>query len=166
MQGEFGYGLPVYGGGFTGTPNLGFAISDYGAPIPHWLAADPGRRKRFGFRDQSKCHAHGVGHGIMLTSSNLGKAARVILDETELVGLGYTVNLEGRQDMLSSGDNDNYRQHFNIIVTGREVPPSDDPVPDAHNPLIPSIRVLLLDPVPAPIRSSAPYFLAQRRNAM
>ena len=25
---EFGYGLPVFGGGFTGTPNVGFGVSD------------------------------------------------------------------------------------------------------------------------------------------
>ena len=28
LEGELGYGLPVFGGGFTGTPNLGFGLSD------------------------------------------------------------------------------------------------------------------------------------------
>ena len=28
---ELGYGLPVFGGGFTGTPNVGFGVSDRGA---------------------------------------------------------------------------------------------------------------------------------------
>jgi len=68
---------------------------------------------------------------------NLGKAARVILDEAEMVGLGYTVSIEGRQDVRASGDTANYRQHLNIDVTGRETPPSDDPVPAAHNPTHP-----------------------------
>lgn len=72
---------------------------------------------------------------------NLGKAARVILDETEMVGLGYEVNLEGRQDVRASGDAGAYRQHLdirlNINVKGREAPPSHDPVPAAHNPTYP-----------------------------
>ena len=28
--GEIGYGLPAFGGGFTGTPNMGFGMSDDG----------------------------------------------------------------------------------------------------------------------------------------
>ena len=28
LQGEIGYGIAVFGGGFTGTPNLGFGLSD------------------------------------------------------------------------------------------------------------------------------------------
>ena len=31
LQGEMGYGLPAFGGAFTGTPNLGFGLSDGGA---------------------------------------------------------------------------------------------------------------------------------------
>ena len=31
LEGEIGYGLPVFGGGFTGTPNVGFGLSDGGA---------------------------------------------------------------------------------------------------------------------------------------
>ena len=31
LEGEIGYGLPVLGGGFTGTPNVGFGLSDGGA---------------------------------------------------------------------------------------------------------------------------------------
>ena len=31
MEGEGGYGLPTFGGRFTGTPNMGFARSDGGA---------------------------------------------------------------------------------------------------------------------------------------
>ena len=40
-----------------------------------------------------------------------GFAARVILDEAEMVGLGYAVNLEGRQDVRASDDAGNYRRH-------------------------------------------------------
>ena len=28
LEGELGYGLPAFGGGFTGTPNVGFGLSD------------------------------------------------------------------------------------------------------------------------------------------
>ena len=45
---------------------------------------------------------------------NLGKAARVILDEAEMVGLGYKTN-----------------------VAGHETPPSRDPVPAAHSSTYP-----------------------------
>ena len=31
LEGELGYGLAAFGGGFTGTPNVGFALSDGGA---------------------------------------------------------------------------------------------------------------------------------------
>ena len=30
LDAEHGYGLPVFGGGFTGTPNVGFGLSDTG----------------------------------------------------------------------------------------------------------------------------------------
>ena len=31
LEGEIGYGLPAFGGGFTGTPNVGLGLSDNGA---------------------------------------------------------------------------------------------------------------------------------------
>ena len=31
LEGELGYGIAMFGGGFTGTPNVGFALSDGGA---------------------------------------------------------------------------------------------------------------------------------------
>lgn len=68
---------------------------------------------------------------------HLGKAARVILDEAETVGLGYAVNVEGRQEVRTSGDADKFRQHLNIDVQGFEAPPSYNPVPDGHNPTYP-----------------------------
>ena len=68
---------------------------------------------------------------------NLGKAARVLLDEAEMVGLGYKVNVEGQQDVRASGDARNYKYHLKIKVDGLEGPPSRDPVPAPHNPTYP-----------------------------
>lgn len=68
---------------------------------------------------------------------NLGKAARVILDEAEFAGLRYVVNLKGQQEVRASDDAGKYRQNLNITVEGFEAPPSDDPVPAAHNPTHP-----------------------------
>ena len=68
---------------------------------------------------------------------NLGKAARVILDEAEMVGLGSTVNLEGQQDVRASGDAQDYRQNLKINVKGHEAPPKHDPAPAPHNPTYP-----------------------------
>ena len=70
-------------------------------------------------------------------SRNLGKAARVLLDEAETVGLRYAVNLEGRQEVRTSGDYDNYRQHLNIDVEGFEAASCHNPVPAEHNPTYP-----------------------------
>lgn len=68
---------------------------------------------------------------------NLGKAARVILDEAEMVGLEYSVNVKGRQDVRASGDAGKCWQNLKIKVDGREGPPSHDPVPAAHSPTYP-----------------------------
>ena len=68
---------------------------------------------------------------------NLGKAARVILDEAEMVGLGYKVNVEGQQDVRASSDAGNYEPHLKIKVEGFEGPPNHDPVPAPHNPTHP-----------------------------
>ena len=67
----------------------------------------------------------------------LGKAARVLLDEAEMVGLGYKAKVEGRQDVSASGDAANYQQHLKIKVDSREGPPSHDPVPAPHSPTYP-----------------------------
>ena len=68
---------------------------------------------------------------------NLGKAARVILDEAEMVGLGYKVNVTGQQDVRVSNGAESYRHNLTIDVTGREAPPSHDPVPAAHSSTYP-----------------------------
>ena len=46
LEGEFGYGLPVFGGRFTGTPNAGFALSD------------SSREVRIGWRMTSAAQGH------------------------------------------------------------------------------------------------------------
>ena len=53
----------------------------------------------------------------------LAKAARVLLDEAELMGLGYSVNIDATQEVTTIGD----RRHMHVIhkmdTTGREAPP-------------------------------------------
>ena len=53
----------------------------------------------------------------------LGKAARVILDEAEMVGLGYSVRLKARQRVEEDGDQRTLRYHHQVNVVGREAPP-------------------------------------------
>ncbi len=57
---------------------------------------------------------------------NLGKAARVILDEAEMVGLGYKVNVKGQN-----------KHNLTIHVKGHETPLNHDPVPAAHSSTYP-----------------------------
>ena len=73
LDAELGYGLPVFGGGFTGTPNLGFGLSDtardwrLGWRLTSALKGDPGfelsldATRREGDDD-------GADHGVMLRS--------------------------------------------------------------------------------------------------
>ena len=53
----------------------------------------------------------------------LGKAARVILDEAEMVGLGYSIRLEAKQSARADGDERTYQYHHHLHVVGRESPP-------------------------------------------
>ena len=53
----------------------------------------------------------------------LGKAARVILDEAEIVGLGYSVHLKAKQSASEDGDERTYRYDHHLNVIGREAPP-------------------------------------------
>ena len=57
FEGELGYGLSLFGGGITGTPNLGFGLLGRGARLPHRLAADAGGAGPRGVRGQSRRHA-------------------------------------------------------------------------------------------------------------
>ena len=53
----------------------------------------------------------------------LAKAARVILDEGELMGLGYSLKLRARQTVTEAGNKRNIDIKQNLSVTAREAPP-------------------------------------------
>ncbi len=53
----------------------------------------------------------------------VAKAARVILDEGELMGLDYSLKLSARQRITESGSKRNIDTKENLSVTGREAPP-------------------------------------------
>ena len=68
----------------------------------------------------------GKGMGAMIDIDRafvLAKAARVLLDEAELMGLGYSVKINATQDVAQTGD----RRHMHIAhtlhTTAREAPP-------------------------------------------
>ena len=52
LDAEVGYGLALFGGGFTGTPHVGMGLSDTARELPHGLAARPGGRR--GLRAQPR----------------------------------------------------------------------------------------------------------------
>ena len=56
----------------------------------------------------------------------LGKTARVLLDEAELIGLGYSVSMNAKQSVQMSGQKTRYNHKFNLSVEGRESPPKND----------------------------------------
>ena len=58
--GEIGYGLPAFGGSFTGTSNLDFTLRRWRAGLPDRLAPDAGPRGQFRLRDQPRCDAAGA----------------------------------------------------------------------------------------------------------
>ena len=72
------------------------------------------------------------GIGAMLDTQqalDLGKAARVLLDEAERAGLTCRVELDGTQDVKQSGDTINYAYKHKYKVVGGE---AGNPVPDGH----------------------------------
>ena len=73
LEGKVGYGWPVFGGGFTGTPNVGFALSDGGARDWRvgWRLAPAGEAANFsldleGTRRESADGGVPVEHGVTL----------------------------------------------------------------------------------------------------
>ena len=73
LEGELGYGLPAFGGGFTSTPNIGFGLSDDGARdyLMGWRLAPAGEAADFslnleGTRRESANDDAPVEHGVML----------------------------------------------------------------------------------------------------
>ena len=53
----------------------------------------------------------------------LGKAARVILDEALMVGLGASVHMEARDDVRILGNTENHHYNFKVKVRAQEAPP-------------------------------------------
>lgn len=57
---------------------------------------------------------------------SLAKAARVILDEAEMMGLGGGVEIHANVDITHRGDTQTHRLKLNINATGNESPPNHD----------------------------------------
>ena len=53
----------------------------------------------------------------------LGKAARVILDEAEMVGLGYSISLKATQHVREDGEERALKYDHQLNVVGHEAPP-------------------------------------------
>ena len=73
LEGELGYGLAAFGGGFTGTPNLGFGLSDSAREVRIGWRLTPAARGDTGFElnlDATRREAAGGNgppeHGVML----------------------------------------------------------------------------------------------------
>ena len=78
MQGEVGYGLPLLGDRFTGTPNLGFGLSDtardyrIGWRLTSAVRGDPGFEVSLDATRREPANDNGAGvpeHGVMLRSA-------------------------------------------------------------------------------------------------
>ena len=74
LDAELGYGLPVFGGGFTGTPNVGFGLSDtarayrLGWRLTSALDGDPGFELSLDATRREAADDGGTDHGVMLRS--------------------------------------------------------------------------------------------------
>ena len=76
LEGELGYGLPAFGGAFTGTPNVGFALSDtarevrLGWRLTSAVRDDPGFEVSLDATRRESAGDDGAGvppeHGVML----------------------------------------------------------------------------------------------------
>ena len=73
LQGELGYGLAAFGGGFTGTPNVGFGLTDTAREIRIGWRLTPAAQDRSGFelnldaiRRESAGGDEAPEHGVML----------------------------------------------------------------------------------------------------
>ena len=68
----------------------------------------------------------GRGMGAMIDTDRafaLAKAARVLLDEAEMVGLGYSVKVEATRKVTKIGDRQNVHIKHHLSTTGSEAPP-------------------------------------------
>ena len=73
LQGELGYGVAAFGGGFTGTPNVGFGLSDTGRDyrlgwrLTSAVPGDPGFEVNLdATRSEAANGNEPPGHGLML----------------------------------------------------------------------------------------------------
>ena len=73
LEGEVGYGLAVFGGGFTGTPNIGFGLSDTGRDwrlgwrLTSAPTGDPGFKVSLDATRSEPANDNGtLEHGVML----------------------------------------------------------------------------------------------------
>ena len=78
LQGELGYGVPALGGGFTGTPNVGFALSRGGARdwrigwrLTSVLRGDPGFEVSLDATRSEPASDAAPEHGVMLRAGVL-----------------------------------------------------------------------------------------------
>ena len=78
LEGELGYGLSLFGGGLTGTPNLGFGLSDTARDYRIGWRLTPAVQGASGFevnldatrRETANDNGAGVPeHGVMLRSA-------------------------------------------------------------------------------------------------
>ncbi len=60
---------------------------------------------------------------------HLGKAARVMLDEAEMMGLGFSANVDAEQQIRVVGDTEQHHLDLKLNVKGRESPPNNDSSP-------------------------------------
>ena len=72
LQGELGYGIALFGGGFTGTPNIGFGLSNGGARdyrlgwrLTSAVPGDPGFEVNLDATRKEAANEN-AGHGVML----------------------------------------------------------------------------------------------------
>ena len=76
LEGELGYGWPAFGGAFTGTPNVGFGLSDGGARdwrlgwrLTSALRGDPGFEVSLDATRTEPANDEAPEHGVMLRGS-------------------------------------------------------------------------------------------------
>ena len=68
----------------------------------------------------------GYGMSAMIDTERafvLAKAARVLLDEAELMGLGYSVDINATQKVTTTGDRQDVDVIHKMHTTAREAPP-------------------------------------------
>ena len=75
----------------------------------------------------------GRGIGAMIDTEKalgLSKAARVLLDEAEMVGLGFSVRLDATQRITKTGDRHDVHVKHRLHTKGTEAPPMSSSSPD------------------------------------